>query len=185
MPTNLQPLSQISAIVLPATGSSSEVTSSLAYGIYSTAAFVSGAVDQVAYTYNKLGGKILDLEITTTNVYNAYEEACLEYSYLINTHQSKNVLSDLMGNTTGSFDEDGEFIKTPQLSAPGIVDGIGEDVVMHEEAISAIVDAVSSMSRRQRFLDDKLESVVSRAARRVFRAETGKRPIVQVHVVRI
>ena len=83
------------------------------------------------------------------------------------------------------LDEDGELIKTPKLSAPGIVDGIGEDVVMHEEAISAIVDAVSSMSRRQRFLDDKLESVVSRAARRVFRAETGKRPIVQVHVVRI
>ena len=83
------------------------------------------------------------------------------------------------------LDEDGELIKTPQLSAPGIVDSIGEDVVMHEEAISAIVDAVSSMSRRQRFLDDKLESVVSRAARRVFRAETGKRPIVQVHVVRI
>ena len=83
------------------------------------------------------------------------------------------------------LDEDGELIKTPQLSAPGIVDGIGEDVVMHEEAISAIVDAVSSMSRRQRFLDDKLESVVSRAARRVFRAETGTRPIVQVHVVRI
>lgn len=83
------------------------------------------------------------------------------------------------------IDEDGELIKTPQLSAPGIVDGIGEDVVMHEEAISAIVDAVSSMSGRQRFLDNKLESVVSQAARRVFRAETGKRPIVQVHVVRI
>ena len=62
---------------------------------------------------------------------------------------------------------------------------IGEDVVMHEEAISAISDAVSSMSRRQRFIDDKVESVVSQAARRVFRAETGKRPIVQVHVVRI
>jgi ribonuclease J len=83
------------------------------------------------------------------------------------------------------LDQDGELIKTPQLSAPGIVDGIGEDAVMHEEAISAIVDAVSSMSRRQRFIDDKLESVVSQAARRVFRAETGKRPIVQVHVVRI
>lgn len=83
------------------------------------------------------------------------------------------------------LDCDGELIKTPQLSAPGIVDGIGEDVVMHEEAISAIVDAVSSMSRRQRFNDEKLEGVVSQAARRVFRTETGKRPIVQVHVVRI
>jgi ribonuclease J len=83
------------------------------------------------------------------------------------------------------LDGDGELVKTPQLSAPGIVDGVGEDAVMHEEAISAIVDAVSSMSRRQRFIDDKLENVVSQAARRIFRAETGKRPIVQVHVVRI
>ncbi|MGB0577257.1 MAG: ribonuclease J [Alphaproteobacteria bacterium] len=81
--------------------------------------------------------------------------------------------------------EDGELVKTPQLSAPGIVDGIGEDVVMQEEAISAIVEAVGSMSRRQRFDDNKLESTVSQAARRVFRAETGKRPIVQVHVVRV
>ncbi len=126
MPTDLQPISQTSAVVLPSTGSTSEVTSVLAYGIYSSAPFVSGAVDQVAYTYNKLGGKILDLEITTANVYNAYEEACLEYSYLINTHQSKNVLSDLMGNTTGTFDQDGEFAtytnggtgSAPQLKFP-------------------------------------------------------------------
>mgnify|MGYP000582578239 CR=1 FL=1 len=98
MPTNLQPASTVSALVLPSTGTHSDVTGALAYGIYTTAPFVSGAVDQVAYTYNKLGGNILDLEITPNNVYNAYEEACLEYSYLINTHQAKNVLSDLMGN---------------------------------------------------------------------------------------
>ena len=110
MPTNLQPLSTVSAVVLPATGTHSEVTSTLAYGVYDTSAFVSGAVDQVAYVYNKLGGNVLDLEITTANVYNAYEEACLEYSYLINTHQAKNVLSDMLGNTTGSFNEDGELM---------------------------------------------------------------------------
>ena len=117
MPTNLQPLSTVSAIVLPATGTLTNVVASLAYGIYTSAgltdsgvrSFVSGAVDQVAYVYNKLGGAILDLEIKADNVYNAYEEACLEYSYLINTHQAKNVLSDLMGNTTGSFNQDGEF----------------------------------------------------------------------------
>ena len=109
MPTNLQPKSTVSAVVLPATGTHSEVSGLLAYNIYTTNAFLSGAVDQVAYTYNKLGGNILDLEISTRNVYNAYEEACLEYSYLINTHQAKNVLSDLLGNTTGSFNEDGEF----------------------------------------------------------------------------
>ena len=93
MPTNLQPLSTVSAVVLPATGTASDVTDSLSYGIYTTSAFISGAVDQVAYTYNKLGGRVLDLEITPAIVYNAYEEACLEYSYLLNTHQAKNVLS--------------------------------------------------------------------------------------------
>lgn len=117
MPTNLQPASTQSAVVLPPTGTLTDVESTLAYGIYTAAgtsdagvrSFISGAVDQVAYVYNKLGGAILDIEIKSDNVYNAYEEACLEYSYLINTHQAKNVLSDLMGNTTGSFNEDGEF----------------------------------------------------------------------------
>jgi len=109
MPTNLQPASLQSAVVLPSTGTSSDVSDALAYGIYSSDAFISGAVDQVAYVYSKLGGNVLDLEVTPKNVYNSYEEACLEYSYLINTHQAKNALSDLMGNTTGSFDEDGEF----------------------------------------------------------------------------
>ena len=110
MPVDLSPKSQTSAKILTATGSATQVASALAYGIYSGSAhFISGAVDQVAYVYNKLGGNILDLEITTDNVYNAYEEACLEYSYLVNTHQAKNVLSDLMGNTTGTFHQDGEF----------------------------------------------------------------------------
>lgn len=110
MPTNLQPASVLSAVVLPEAGTYSEVSGLLAYGIYSSStAFISGAVDQVSYTYSKLGGNVLDIELTARNVYNAYEEACLEYSYLINTHQAKNVLSDMLGNTTGSFDEDGEF----------------------------------------------------------------------------
>jgi hypothetical protein len=125
MPLNLQPKSVQSAVVLPATGTASQVATALAYGIYSTPAFISGAVDQVAHTYNKLGGNVLDLEIQPRNVYSAYEEACLEYSYLINSHQSKNVLFELLGATTGSFDQDGEFTayadgitSSPQLKYP-------------------------------------------------------------------
>jgi len=109
MPIDLQPKSTVSAVVLPSTGTYSDVVSSLSYGIYTSSAFVSGAYDQVSHTYHKLGGNVLDLEITPSNVYNVYEEACLEYSYLINTHQAKNVLSDMLGNNTGSFNQDGEF----------------------------------------------------------------------------
>jgi len=142
MPTNLQPLSTASAIVLPATGTHSDVLTSLSYGIYTTKPFISGAVDQVSYTYQKLGGNVLDLEITPSNVYNAYEEACLEYSYLVNTHQAKNVLSDMLGTSTGSFDQDGEFssyepgmTEKPNLKFPrfqlGYATHIGRGVGVH------------------------------------------------------
>jgi len=139
MPTNLQPASTTSALVLPASGAPDDVSATLAYNIYTTDAFYSGAADQVAYTYNKLGGNVLDLEITPSIVYNAYEESCLEYSYLVNTHQAKNVLSSLLGNSTGSFDEDGEFsayepgigekpnLKFPRLQI-GYLRNVGESV---------------------------------------------------------
>ena len=69
--------------------------------------FLSGAAEQVAYTFKKLGGDILDLEITTGSVYAGYEEAVLEYSYIVNMHQAKNILPDVLGMTTGTFDRDG------------------------------------------------------------------------------
>ena len=121
----LTPASQTSAIVLPVTGTHSDVTAALAYGIYTTDDFVSGAVDQVAYTYKRLGGDVLDIEITAGNVYADYEMAVLEYSYIVNTHQAKNVLSDLLGTPTGTFDEDGT-IKSGTLS--GTLDGIGAEM---------------------------------------------------------
>jgi hypothetical protein len=106
----LTPTSQQSAIVLPSTGSADDVLTSLPFGIYTTGSFISGAVDQVAYTYRKLGGDILDLEIKAENVYANYEEAVLEYSYIVNLHQAKNTLGSTLGNPTGSFNEDGTVI---------------------------------------------------------------------------
>ena len=67
----------------------------------------------------KLGGDVLDLEITEGNVYSAYEEAVLEYSYLVNVHQATNILSDALGNTTGSFDEDGNIMSGTLSSSLG------------------------------------------------------------------
>ena len=106
----LSPVSTVSTSVLTATGSTDDVVAALPFTVYSdSAAFISGAADQVAYVYKKLGGDVLDIEIKTGNVYAAYQEAVLEYSYLINSHQAKNVLSDMLGATTASFDEDGEI----------------------------------------------------------------------------
>ena len=74
----LTPASTLSAIVLPETGSLNNVNANVPYKIYSeetspmfSTQFISGAVDQVSYVYKKLGGDVLDLEITEGNVYAA------------------------------------------------------------------------------------------------------------------
>ena len=105
----LTPSATTSAIVLPASGTYADVTSSLAIGYYTSRPFVSGAVSQVAYTYKRLGGDILDIELKATNVYNHYEEAVLEYSYIVNLHQARNSLGSALGSPTGSFNNKGEL----------------------------------------------------------------------------
>ena len=117
-PPTLTPTSTVSAVRLPPTGSATLVASSLPLGIYSgSVEFLSGAAAQVAYTYKKLGGDVLDIELSSSNVYANYEEAVLEYSYLVNTHQAKNVLSSILGNSTGSFDYRGELLSGSALSS--------------------------------------------------------------------
>jgi hypothetical protein len=111
----LTPVSQMSKSILPSTGTVSNVASSLPLDVYSDSAqFLSGASDQVAYTYRKIGGDVLDIELKEDNVYANYQEAVLEYSYLVNLHQSKNILSDVLGQTTGTFDHEGERITGPE-----------------------------------------------------------------------
>lgn len=107
----LTPTSTVSAITLPSASSdaSADVIASLPHGVYTTDEFVTGALKQVSYVYKKLGGDVLDIELTKGNVYSSYEEACLEYSYILNLHHSKNVLSNVLGSTTGSFDHKGEL----------------------------------------------------------------------------
>jgi len=117
MPTNLNPISETSAIILTSTGSTALVSAALPFGIYTgSVAFLSGASDQVAYVYKKLGGDVVDIELTPANVYAAYEEAVLEYSYIVNLHQGKNVLSNVLGSATASFNHLGNITSGPSGS---------------------------------------------------------------------
>ena len=115
---DLTPTSTLSAITLPetSTDSDADITSSLAVGFYTDSAFIAGAKAQVAYTYKRLGGDVLDIEITAKNVYNHYEEACLEYSYIVNLHQARNSLGSALGGATGSFDHKGTVSDTDSVS---------------------------------------------------------------------
>jgi hypothetical protein len=191
---DLDPKSQTSAVVLPATGTLTSVTGTLPYGIYSTSGdFVSGAADQVAYVYKKLGGDVLDLEITEGNVYASYEEAVLEYSYLMNIHQSKNVLSDFLGNTTGTFDQDGELkdgdlkntlsgthvtLKFPEFNfgyARRVADGISEEANIggNSTVYSASIETTANVQ------DYDLQTIVESASADVnssFYGKVGENP---------
>jgi hypothetical protein len=130
LPT-LTPSSNTSVSILPVTGNTENVniaTNPLPYGMYITKAptesakhaFMSGAADQVSYVYSKLGGDILDVELSEHQVYAAYEESCLEYSYIVNIHQAKNTVGSLLGNPTGTFDQDGEMMVGDALSGSNI-----------------------------------------------------------------
>ncbi len=110
----LTPASSTPTNILPSASlASSAFTFSYPFGIYGSGGplesqyFASGASDQVAFTYKRLGGDVLDIELTEGNVFAAYEEAVLEYSYIINLHQAKNALSNVLGSATASFDHNG------------------------------------------------------------------------------
>ena len=114
LPT-LTPTSQTSAIILPSEGDVTKVADALPIGVYASSnEFLSGAAAQVAFTYKRLGGDVLDIELTEQNVYANFEDAVLEYSYLINIHQTKNILGSALGGTTGSFDHKGEITSGPE-----------------------------------------------------------------------
>jgi len=111
----LTPASTTSAITLPSSSvdSASTITDALPFGVYTSQEFLTGAVKQVSFTYKKLGGDVLDIELTKGQVYAAYEEATLEYSYLVNIHQAKNILPNVLGDTTGTFDHTGSLLTGP------------------------------------------------------------------------
>ena len=114
MPTNLQPLSETSAIILSSTGTPSAVAAAVPFGVYNSSDyFLSGAAKQVDFVYKRLGGDVVDIELTDSNVYAAYEEAVLEYSYILNMHQGKNILPDALGKVTGTFDHKGDSLSGP------------------------------------------------------------------------
>lgn len=178
----LTPASTMSKVILPPTGSAQNVTtSSLPFGIYVNSdywddttqigPFKQGAAEQVAYVYKKLGGDILDIELVESQVYAAYEEATLEYSYLVNLYQAKGTLSRLLGNTTGQFDDSGQIsgstehleLKFPKWSigyAGRVAQGYSGIVNLNgtENVYSASYDIIAGVQ------DYDLQSIISSSA---------------------
>jgi hypothetical protein len=172
MPTNLSPRSTTSAIILTSTGSTSQVTGALPIGAYTASAeFISGASAQVAYVFKKLGGDVVDIELTPSNVYASYEEAVLEYSYIINLHQAKNVLSSVLGEATGTFDHKGTIISGPasaSLRYPRFTLGYSRrvgDAAASAGGFGGTVDQYSaSFSPKENKQDYDLQAIIQAAS---------------------
>ncbi len=182
----LTPSSQTSAVILPATGTlgtgtdGAGLTTHYPFGLYVTedadlfdSNFITGAADQVAYTFKKLGGDVLDIELTVGNIYAAYEEAVLEYSYIVNVHQSKNILHSSLGATTGTFDSDGQ--RTDSLSGSNIETKFPKfklgyskrvmDLAATEVGLGGTIPIYSaSISTTQSVQDYDLQNIISSSA---------------------
>jgi hypothetical protein len=75
-----------------------------AFGIFdSDPDFQADADKMLDFVFRKLGDPVMQVELTPDNVYEAFEESCLEYSAIINMYQAKSVLSTLLGTPTGTL----------------------------------------------------------------------------------
>lgn len=80
------------------------VTGSTPFGIFdSDPQFQVDADKIVDFTRKKLGDPIMCVHMSSSQIYAAFEEACLEYSAIINQYQAKSVLTQFLGAPTGSL----------------------------------------------------------------------------------
>jgi hypothetical protein len=92
-------------IILDLTASFVDVLSPTPFAIYDNdVAFQSEADGMVRLVNGKLGGNVLQVELTNRDVYACFEQAALEYSGIVNSYHAKSILADILGAETGSLE---------------------------------------------------------------------------------
>lgn len=66
-------------------------------------AFQVDADRMLPYVREKLGDPVMAVHLSSSQIYASFEEACLEYSALVNQYQAKSVLATFLGAQTGSL----------------------------------------------------------------------------------
>lgn len=80
------------------------VTGSTPFGVFDADPdFASDADRIVEFTRLKLGDPIMETHLSSSQIYASFEEACLEYSAIINSYQAKSVLTSFLGAPTGTL----------------------------------------------------------------------------------
>lgn len=89
--------------VLYYAGSSSFYPGDTSYGFYDNDPDFQYDIDKnVQWIARRLGYPVMDVEMTTHQLFDCYEEAVTQYSYLINTFESRDKILNLLGMPTGS-----------------------------------------------------------------------------------
>jgi ribonuclease J len=84
---------------------------------------------------------------------------------------------------TVALDRRGRLVGEPRISAPGLVDGADDNAAFRDRAAAAVADAVAEFGRGDP--DELIEEAARRALARVAKAALGRRPQIEVHVVRV
>jgi hypothetical protein len=97
-------MSDYNNITLDLTAAFKDVLQPTPFGTYDADTnFQFTADGLVRQVYRRLGGDILQIELTNKDVYAGLEQATLEYSAIVNTYQAKSVLANVIGFNTGSL----------------------------------------------------------------------------------
>lgn len=81
------------------------------FGIYDDDDHFQHEADRmVVYVKRKLGDDILSVELTNKQIWANFEEATLKYSKIINQNQAESYMSNLMGISTGSLEDNGKKV---------------------------------------------------------------------------
>lgn len=80
-----------------------QTTNPTPFGIFDTdTTFQSDADKMITFVKRKLGDDILSVELTKKQIWANLEEACLEYSNILNQYQAKSTMLTYLGYSTGS-----------------------------------------------------------------------------------
>ncbi len=82
-------------------------------------------------------------------------------------------------------DGDGRLLHEPLLSAPGVIADSDADIDFEDDILDEIVGAVHALDDRDAHSDDAVTEAARRVIRRMIRDRRGKRPMIDIHLVRL
>ncbi len=82
------------------------------------------------------------------------------------------------------LDSKGELVTDPQVTLTGLADATSEDEMI-DGMLDAIEDAIDALPAARQRNDGAVEDAVRQAVRRIIKSLVGKRPVTDIHLVRI